>query len=189
MYLARRYEAIENPFRGTRVRTAMERVKELKVPTRKEVETIIKKLDKYDSSAVGIMAYRGLRAGALPTLEKKGGRYYGSSKGKALEENGIKGIELPEQCIELMKEAELDEKYPYKGIKSNTLECRIRGGIKKLYKAGEVSYIYSCHDFRHYYAKEEYEKTKDIYRVSKKLLSHTSVTITEGYLRSLEVRI
>ncbi|MDR0977822.1 MAG: hypothetical protein LBL71_02150 [Endomicrobium sp.] len=188
MYSARWYEAVENPFRGTRVRTAMEKVKELQVPTSKEVETIINKLDIYESSAASIMAYRGLRAGALPALEKKGGRYYGSSKGKALEENGIKGIELPEQCKELMKEANLDEKYPYKGIKSNTLEHRIRGGIKKLYKAGEVSYIYSCHDFRHYYAKEEYERTKDIYRVSK-LLSHTSVTITEGYLRSLKVRI
>ncbi|MDR0977484.1 MAG: hypothetical protein LBL71_00360, partial [Endomicrobium sp.] len=82
MYLARRYKAVEDPFRGTRVRTAMENVKELKVPTGEEVETIINRLDKYESSAASIMAYRGLRAGALPALEKKGGRYYGSSKGK-----------------------------------------------------------------------------------------------------------
>jgi integrase len=51
-----------------------------------------------------------------------------------------------------------------------------------------VNEIYLCHDLRHYYAKKEYEKTKDIYRVSR-LLNHSSLTITEGYLRSLEVRI
>jgi integrase len=52
-----------------------------------------------------------------------------------------------------------------------------------------VNEIYLCHDLRHYYAKEEYEKTKDIYRLLR-LLNHSSVTITiEGYLRSLKVRI
>jgi integrase len=68
------------------------------------------------------------------------------------------------------------------------LAHRIRRGIEKLYNLKEVNEIYSCHDLRHYYAKKEYEKTKDIYRVSR-LLNHSSVTITEGYLRSLEVRI
>jgi hypothetical protein len=73
--LERRYEGIENPFRGTKARRSREKVKELKVPTEKEVEAIISGLDKYERSAAGIMAYRGLRVGALPTLERKGEKY------------------------------------------------------------------------------------------------------------------
>jgi hypothetical protein len=42
----------------------------------------------------------------------------------------------------------------------------------------------SCHDFRHFYAVTEYQKDRDIHRV-KDLLHHSSIEITDNYLRSL----
>ena len=51
-------------------------------------------------------------------------------------------------------------------------------------KAGQVKAVYSCHSFRHFFAVTEYKKDHDIHRV-KELLDHSSIAITDRYLRSL----
>jgi integrase len=60
--------------------------------------------------------------------------------------------------------------------------------IKKLYQAGKIDAAYSAHDFRHYAASREDKKDKDIKRV-RDFLHHSSISITERYLRSLGVEL
>jgi len=43
---------------------------------------MLKELPPMEAAAVSIMATLGLRAGALPTMEKRGDRYRTTSKGK-----------------------------------------------------------------------------------------------------------
>jgi integrase len=132
------------------------------------------------------MSFRGLRVGALPSLKLYGGRYKGTSKGKDLTENEVDGITLPSQCEELIKQQKQPLNKLFENITANTLAHNIVYHISKLYNAGKIRHIYSCHDFRHFFAKSEYERTRDVYRVSK-LLNHANISVTEAYLRSLNV--
>ncbi|MDR0475749.1 MAG: tyrosine-type recombinase/integrase [Treponema sp.] len=180
-WLHRRHTAIENPFRGTKARPAKKAVKKIEIPTAPEVKTIIRELPADLAAAAAIMAYRGLRAGALPTLSVTGGRFNGHSKGK-----DIAG-ELPAAAVDAIKTAALPLRGPFAGILPNTIEKRIARAIIKMYEAGKVKAAYSCHDLRHHYAVIEYRKDKDIHRVSK-LLGHASIQVTETYLQSLGVK-
>ena len=177
-WLHRRHTAIENPFRGSKARPAKGTVKKIEIPTAPEIETIIRELPAYESAAAAVMAYRGLRAGALHTLSISGGKFSGYSKGK-----DISGA-LPVAVLDTIKAASLPLRGPFAGIVPNTLEKRIARAIEKLYRAGKIQAAYSCHDLRHYYAVTEYRKDKDIHRVSK-LLGHASIQVTENYLKGL----
>jgi len=79
-------------------------------------------------------------------------------------------------------------KKPFAWINANAIERRINYHIGKLRKAGKIAAAYSCHDFRHYFAINEYKKDRDIVRVSK-LLNHANVSITQNYLRGLGVSL
>jgi len=177
-WLYRRHNVIQNPFRGTKARPAKEAVREIEIPTAPEVETIISELPSDLSAAVSVMAYRGLRAGIFPTLKITGNKFTGYSKGK-----NVSGAFSPE-ILNVIKKAGLSLRKPFYGIKANTLEKQIARAIDKLYEAGKVQAKYSAHDFRHFFAVAEYRKDNDIRRVSK-LLSHTSILVTETYLRGL----
>jgi len=177
-WLERRHAGIKNPFRGTKARPAKKSVRGFAVPSAEEVETIICELPAYEAAAVSVMAYRGLRAGALPELTVSGGKYKTHSKGKDA------AIVLPPEALEKIKAANLPLKKPFTGVLPNTLEKRIVRAIDKLFKDRKVQGKYSAHDFRHFFAVTEYRKDKDIYRVSK-LLDHTSIQITENYLKGL----
>jgi site-specific recombinase XerD len=179
-WLHRRHRAVENSFRGSKARPAKKAVKKIEVPTAAEVKTIIEKLNPVLAAASAVMAYRGLRAGALPSLSITGGRFSGHSKGK-----DISG-ELPTAAIDAIKAASLPLRSPFNNVLPNTLEKQIARAIKKLFKAKIINAAYSCHDLRHFYATTEYQKDKDIYRVSK-LMGHASIQITERYLQSLKI--
>jgi integrase len=124
------------------------------------------------------MAYRGLRAGALPTLSITGGKFTGHSKGK-----DIAG-QMPTAALKAIKAATLPLRSPFAGILANTLEKRIARAINKLYISGKVKASYSCHDLRHFYAVTEYRRNKDIHAL-KNLLGHASIQVTESYLHSI----
>jgi len=177
-WLHRRHNAIENPFRGSKARPAKKAVKKIEVPTAIEIKTIIKELKPELSAAAAVMAYRGLRAGALPTLIISGGRFTAQSKGK-----DITG-EIPAAALGAIKAASLPLRSAFSNILANTLEKQIARAIKKLYEKGKVKACYSCHDLRHFYAVTEYKKDHDIHRVSK-LLNHASIQVTEHYLKSI----
>jgi site-specific recombinase XerD len=187
-FMERYHAAVRNPFRGTRIRPPNENVKEIVIPTVKEYKTIISSFPLTEKAIVEVLALRGLRAGALPTLEKKGSRYHGKSKGKELMEGEVKGVTLPTKAIEAITAATLDTQKPFAWITANAIERRINYHIGKLYQAGKIKALYSCHDFRHFFAKNEYQKDKDILRVSR-LLNHANIAITQKYLRSIRVSL
>jgi integrase len=73
-------------------------------------------------------------------------------------------------------------------LSTNALKLRIYRQTTKLYQAGKINAAYSAHDFRHYFAITEYQKDKDIYKLSK-LLDHTNIAVTETYLKSLKLEM
>jgi integrase len=128
------------------------------------------------------MAYRGLRVGALKELKIWGSKYQSYSKGK-----NIFG-EFPIEVLTNIKSSDLNNKTPFEKLSTNALKLRIYRQTLKLYREGKIMAAYSAHDFRHYFAVSEYEKDKDIYKLSK-LLDHTNISITETYLKSLKIAV
>jgi integrase len=181
-FIHRRHPAIDNPFRGSKARPKEKIVRPLAIPTAKEVETIIKKLPPIWAAAVSIMANLGLRCGALPSLSIKGDRYYSHSKGKDIDGD------IAPNIVDRIKAAGLTLREPFTGRSTNSIEIMIAYYIKKLHQSGKVKAAYSCHDFRHFAAAREYGKDKDILRV-RDFLNHSSVVITERYLRSLGIKV
>jgi site-specific recombinase XerD len=181
-YLERRYSVIKNPIRGTKARPEKKAVKEIEVPNETELFTILNELPELEKMAVYIMAFRGLRVGALKELKIWGNKYQSHSKGK-----DIFG-EFPIEVITNIKGSDLFNKTPFQSLTTNALKLRIYRQTSKLHNAGKIQSAYSAHDFRHYFAVSEYQKDKDIYKLSK-LLDHTNIAITETYLRSLKIAI
>ena len=121
------------------------------------------------------MAYRGFRVGALKPMRVDGKRFTTKSKGKAWQG------ELPPRVRSAL--ADRGEK-PFANIKQGTIAAGFKRVTKRLAASGEIRHAYSVHDLRHFYAVTEYRKDKDIYRVCK-LLNHSDVKTTMGYLMSL----
>jgi site-specific recombinase XerD len=179
-YLERRYSVIKNPIRGTKARPGVSTVKDIEIPNDTDMLTILNNLPELEKAAVYIMAYRGLRVGALNGLKVRGTNYKSFSKGKT-----ISG-EFPSEVAANIKYSELNNKTPFETLTTNALKLRIYRHTLKLRKEGKIRAAYSAHDFRHYFAITEYQKDKDIYRVSK-LLDHSNIAITETYLRSINI--
>ena len=177
-FLHRRHKGIENPFRGTKARPKEKAVRPLVIPSTKEVETILNELPCIWGAAVSIMAVLGLRCGALPSLCIKGDRFTCHTKGK-----DISGS-IPEEITERIKVASLPLREPFGGRTTNSIELAISYYIKKLYNQGRIRAIYSCHDFRHFFAVTHYRKHRDIYAIQQ-ALNHASIAITEKYLRNI----
>jgi site-specific recombinase XerD len=187
-FLERYHAAIKNPVRGTRIRPARENKKETVIPSAPDMDVILAAMPPIERAIVETLSGRGLRAGALPSLERKAGKYYGKSKGKALKENDLAGITLPPKALKAIKAADLDLEKPFAWTNAAAIERRINYRIGKLYRAGKIKAAYSCHDFRHFFAVREYEKHHDIFRLSK-LLNHAGVQITQTYLKSLGLKL
>jgi len=98
------------------------------------------------------------------------------------------GITFPAAVLDAIQAAGLDLKKPFAWTNANAIERRINYHIGKLYKVGAIGSGFSCHDFRHFFAVQEYKKDRDILRVSK-LLNHANISITQNYLRSLGVTL
>jgi site-specific recombinase XerD len=181
-FLERRYSVIKNPIRGTKARPAKKAVKEIEIPDEIELMTILNELPELERMAIYIMAYRGLRVGALKELKIWGNKYQSYSKGK-----NIFG-EFPVEVICNIKSSDLNNKKPFEKLTTNALKLRIYRQTMRLHRDGKIQSAYSAHDFRHYFAVSEYKKDKDIYKLSK-LLDHTNISITESYLKSLRIAV
>jgi len=188
-FLERRHVGVKNSVRGTKKRPAEEPKKLPKVPNESEVEIIISNAKPSLAAAISVMAYRGLRCGALSGMSAWGGQFETRSKGKT-----IRGT-LPEKAIRAIEAAGLSLKKPFEGLVTNNLEKEVEYHIKSLYKTGKLSrrdakgdpVIFHSHSFRHYFSVTEYAKDKDIHRV-KELMGHSSIAITDKYLRSLMIQ-
>jgi site-specific recombinase XerD len=181
-YLERRYSVIKNPIRGTKARPAPKAVRETEIPDDIEMVTILNEMPELEKLAIYIMAYRGLRVGALTKLKVWGSHYQSVSKGKS-----IYG-EFPVEVIVNIKYSDLNNRTPFETMTTNALKLRIYRQTSKLQREGKIRAAYSAHDFRHYFAVTEYQKDKDIYKLSK-LLDHSNISITQIYLKSLKMDI
>lgn len=180
---------IRNPFAGTKAlpQKAAKKQIEQEIPTTnlklfaKDVQAIIdNESDPTMKAMIVCMAKRGLRVGAFKSMSIRDGQFFTLSKGKR-----IHG-EIPAECVEAIKEAGLKLNAPFKDIRTNTIAVVFKRHTDELYKAGKISYRYSCHDLRHFFALTDYSEHHDIYRISQ-LLNHASVNVTQVYLRGLKV--
>jgi len=173
-FLERRHEGIRNPFRGTKARPKERKERAFAIPSPKELEAIIKKVPKPYNVYISLMAQTGLRVGALPTLKKIGARWQAESKGKHI------SLSIP-ASLESDLAKQLDNLH---SITAAAIQRMVEYYLKKLHSQGVIRCKYSPHDFRHYFAITEYARTKDIYQ-TKNLLNHSSIAVTERYLKGL----
>jgi integrase len=178
-FLERRYTAIKNPIRGTKARPTSKPVKEIEIPEDYELPIILNNVNEVEKLAIYIMAYRGLRVGALNRMKIWGEGYQTVSKGKAIHGKFSDDIML------MIRMSNFDNKTPFAGYTTNAIKLRVLRAMQKLQKQGFIKSAYSAHDFRHYFAISEYKVDKDIYKLSK-LLDHSNIAITETYLRSMK---
>ena len=180
-FLERRYPFVKNPFRGTKTRPPVKNKKRLEVPTKKEIELIIKDIcDPLIKVAVIFIQECGVRVGALPKIEIRNGKYYSYSKGKEISWN------VSEKSIKELKKHKLNIKAPFKNKSSEVIRNVFYRSSKRLYTQGKIKASYSIHDIRHYFAVNLYKKTKDI-ELIRQALNHSNIAITGLYLKSLEV--
>lgn len=177
-FLARRHDRLVNPFRGSKARPKKQASRAFAYPSEEEIATILDALPPDARAAASIMASRGLRVGALPSLTIRAGRFSARSKGK-----DISGA-MPSEAIEEIKRAGLDSRQPFASTSETKLADAIRKRTARLAEEGKLVAAYSAHDFRHAFAVREYRKDYDIYRLSK-LLGHASIQVTESYLKGL----
>lgn len=143
----------------------------------KDFMTIIRNTKNLELRASIFMSMKlGLRAGAYESMEILGNRFKTISKGK-----DMIGV-LPPEVLNLLK------MYKITSFKKNTgsKATMFKSLAKKLYKENKISFPYSFHDIRHYYAIKTYLETNDIYKVSK-LLNHSSIAMTEVYMRGFNI--
>ncbi|MDO6992918.1 site-specific integrase [Brachyspira innocens] len=180
-FLERRYPFMKNPFRGTKTRPPVKNKKRLEVPTKKEIELIIKDIsDPLIKVAIIFIMECGVRVGALPNLEIRNNKYYSYSKGKEI------SWKVTDKVIKLLKQNNISFNCPFKNKSSEVIRNIFYRSSKRLYNQGKIKAAYSIHDIRHYFAVTLYKQTKDI-ELIRQALNHSSIAITGIYLKSLEV--
>ena len=180
-FLERRYPFMKNPFRGTKTRPPVKNKKRLEVPTKKEIELIIKDIsDPLIKVAIIFIMECGVRVGALSKLEIRNNKYYSYSKGKEI------SWKVTDKVIKLLKQNNLSFNNPFRNKSSEVIRNIFYRSSKRLYNQGKIKAAYSIHDIRHYFAVTLYKQTKDI-ELIRQALNHSSIAITGIYLKSLEV--
>ncbi|MBW5379689.1 site-specific integrase, partial [Brachyspira hampsonii] len=170
-FLERRYPFMKNPFRGTKTRPPVKNKKRLEVPTKKEIELIIKDIaDPLIKVAIIFIMECGVRVGALPKLEIRNNKYYSYSKGKEI------SWKVTDKVIKLLKQNNLSFNCPFKNKSSEVIRNIFYRSSKRLYEQGKIKAAYSIHDIRHYFAVTLYKQTKDI-ELIRQALNHSSIAI------------
>ena len=145
-FLERRYPFMKNPFRGTKTRPPVKNKKRLEVPTKKEIELIIKDIsDPLIKVAVIFIMKCGVRVGALPKLEIRNNKYYSYSKGKEI------SWRVTDKVIKLLKQNNLSFNNPFRNKSSEVIRNIFYRSSKRLYNQGKIKAAYSIHDVRHYF--------------------------------------
>lgn len=180
-----------NPLRGTRALPKKESTKEINVPSENEVNAILtsKELPKELKAAIAIMAFRGLRVGGLPSLNIDYSNQAFSTQSKGKLYNGhLNESECTGSTPVLKYFATFEgKKKPFANVDASKLKMQISYWMKKLCQQGAIPTVYSAHDFRHYYSKAFYQQSgNDIYKLQK-MLNHSGISITETYLKTLNL--
>ena len=186
---------IKNVFRGTKARPAIKTTNTNKFYTisvnentlkdfEKDFETILNNIENKELKVIlQIMKETGLRVGSFSSsFQIRGDRFITETKGKEFSGS------ISNNCLKAIRNAGLKHTNTFENWNDTKLKNLIKYHTKRLLEKGLISYSYSAHDLRHYYAIKKYTETKDIHLVSK-LLGNTSISITEKYLKGLNVNI
>ncbi len=180
-FLERRHQAIKNPFRGTKTRPPARAKKDVIIPSEAELDFIISNIkNKTIQTAIIFIKHTGVRVGSFDTIRIKNNKYYAYSKGK-----DITGP-VSDDLLNIISMAGLELPTPFKAHSSEVIRNTLYNICKRLFNHGKIEACYSVHDIRHYFAISFYKNTKDLYAL-KSLLNHSSIAITEIYLKSLEL--
>ena len=173
---------IVNPFVGSQIKVKAKAVHKCIYPTREEVLRIISYFKAHEATGklaqiASIMAADGFRIGAFQDMVIEGNTAKGVSKGK--------------EYAKQLSKASLDALAGLQGkpfASHTTLQWQHlwQKHIHTMYEAGLLREEFSPHDFRHHFATELYKSTKDIKAVQQ-ALNHSSVAITDIYLKGLGV--
>lgn len=174
-------DAIRNPIRGTKARPRRTAPR-AEIPTPAEIKTLAdyaRGREDYElHAAVIFLSVTGCRVGALPELTiRPDGSYTTTSKGKAI----LARDPLPPAVLDILAPLGSRPFARYQGRKIEALKWRFSDAVAKLHEAGKLAAKYSPHDLRHAYA--EQHKDRGLYWL-KDALGHSSVAITETYLRN-----
>lgn len=184
---------IKNVFRGTKARPQPKTNKSGKfyniyvdektiTTVFNDINTIINYVENKEFKAIIlIMLYCGLRVGAFNSEFKIVGNKF-SCKTKGKEYIGI----LPENCLKAVRNARLKHSATFENWNDTKTKNMFKYYSKKLFAEGHIQYPYSCHDIRHLFSIRCYNSDHDIYLLSK-LLGHSSLTVTEKYLKGLGI--
>ena len=131
-------------------------------------------------AVISVIKNHGLRCGALPSFTiDKTGRFKAESKGSL-----VKG-KISEDTADLLLKLGFEKSKPFRELKVNSIQKGFERFCKRLYTEGKIETVYSLHDIRHYAAVKHYENERDIIS-TQRYLGHRSVSITQGYLASLD---
>ncbi len=198
-FLEHRDDDARNPFRGTRARPiATWAIAE--IPSEEEIRRIVAAADPVTRAALKIVVETGLRVGGLPGLViQKNGAWWTLTKGKRF--HGL--VPLSDEALEGLAAAELNARTPFEpghfpdieGRRRATgpltatqvvqrLKMRLARTEKVLLAGGEVAAVYSWQDFRHAFAAKNAHHGLAWIAAH---LGHSSIAITERYLRNVLV--
>ncbi len=188
-FLERRHKSngiavVRNPFRNTKERPKLEPVRKLRIPSEEDVNAILLGIEKpHFRLAFSLMIFEGFRIGCISGIKIKGDSCKIIINGK--EQTCV----LSEETQKVVRDFNL-EGQPFAerflGSANGTFNNAIKTEQEKLFHSGKIQEIYNPQAFRHYFAIHLFEKTKDIYLVSRKL-HHASISVTERYLRLLGI--
>jgi site-specific recombinase XerD len=146
-----------------------------------DFDKIINNIENKELKAIIYISIKsGLRVGAFAGLSIHGNKYKTFSKGKE-----ITGL-FDDQTISYIDGLGIKHNKPFERYTDTRLKNLFKYHTNKLFKQGVISANYSFHDMRHYFSLNNYLTHKDIYRLSKEL-NHSSIAITEKYLKGLKV--
>ena len=131
--------------------------------------------------ALTLLIHNGFRVGAIENLKLVGQQYITFSKGKE-----IKGT-ITSKLFDVLNEFNLDYSV-LQDLNKPMIQFNLTKAMKKLAKEGKIKTVYHAHSFRHFYAVKMYKYTGSVYKVSR-LLNHAGISVTEKYLRSLDVEV
>ena len=171
---------VGNPFSHKSLLPRKERIKPLLILTMKEYERLVATYSK-DTSKQAFLA-------ALAVIVGYGVRISAFHNAKVIGKNRIRITEYKgsEQTL-LLASVDLASLHNvnnhYKSTKS--LEVALVNFLKGCYEKGITDNVYSPHDFRHLYACNLYNETKDIVKVST-ALNHSNIAVTDTYITALK---
>ena len=129
---------------------------------------------------VHIMGTYGLRISDVLTVKiESADRFSYREKGGRIRQKSLRPM-----TVEVLAENGMQRQRPFKNIARSTVQGAVGRLTRELAGRGVIRHGYSCHDFRHHYAIELYQETKDVYAV-KDALGHATVSVTEIYLAGL----